>query len=113
MTLNSIMGSTFNLNRGMRTLLLISLLASGVSHATTDGRQIIQDNCRGCHGTHGKAKSESWPNLNCQNRGYLYARLIALKRNKDHDIDKKVQSLSITEIDEISRHYAEQKCSTR
>ena len=82
-----------------------------ISHAFTESEKIIQDNCRGCHGADGNAKVESWPNLNCQNRGYLYSRLMNLKRDNDHDIDDKVKSLSITEIDEISRYYSEQKCS--
>ena len=34
-----------------------------------------------------------------------------LKRDSDHDIDDKVKSLSITEMDAISRYYSEQKCS--
>lgn len=89
------------------------LLTAGpvISYAFTESEKIIQNNCRGCHGPDGKAKVESWPNLNCQNRGYLYSRLMNLKGDSDHDIDDKVKSLTITETDEISRYYSEQPCS--
>ena len=105
------------LNHGQRSfialLVLTPLLTTTpvISHAFTESENIIQNNCRECHGTDGKAKVESWPNLNCQNRGYLYSRLMNLKRDSDHDIDDKVKSLSITEMDAISRYYSEQKCS--
>jgi len=91
--------------------ILTSVLVTGYVYA--DSEEIIQDNCRSCHGADGRAREESWPNLNCQNRGYLNRRLMHLRREDDHDIDKKVKTLSITEIDEISRYYAEQKCYRR
>ena len=102
----------------LRTLLFV--LSFGLV-ATAQGAGIMKGDaaagegkavtCSACHGADGKATVESWPNLNCQNRGYLYSRLMNLKRDSDHDINDKVKSLSITEIDEISRYYSEQKCS--
>ena len=80
-------------------------------YALTKTEEIILSNCDGCHGTDGVAKVESWPNLACQNRGYLYLRLIYLRRNNDHDIDSRVKTLSLTNIEEISRHYSELICT--
>lgn len=99
------------MRRAIAVLFLILLTGVSVSsHSFSESEIIIQDNCRGCHGSDGKAKVESWPNLGCQNRGYLYSRLMSFKRDHDHDIDDRVKSLSITEIDEISRYYSTQMC---
>jgi len=91
--------------------ILTSILVAGYVYA--DSEEIIQINCRSCHGIDGRAEEENWPNLNCQNRGYLYRRLMHLRREEDHNIDEQVKTLSITEIVEISRYYAEQKCYRR
>jgi cytochrome c553 len=92
-------------------LLLLACTTASISHSATTSEQIIQDNCRECHGLDGKARAESWPNLSCQNAGYLYARLLSLQRSDDHNIDEQVKHLTLTQINEISRYYAELKCS--
>lgn len=90
--------------------LLLTLNLPNYGHAFTEAEKIIENNCRSCHGVEGKAKVESWPNLVCQNRGYLYDRMLAFRHNNEHDIDKTIKSLSLSQIDEISRYYAELKC---
>ncbi|MFT6791120.1 MAG: cytochrome c553 [Cellvibrionaceae bacterium] len=78
--------------------------------ASTEAEKRIENNCRSCHGVDGKAEAESWPNLICQNRGYLYNRMITLKHNNEHDIDKTIKDLSLMEIDAISRYYSKLEC---
>ena len=98
--------------KNLRTLFILILLSgTPVSgYGFSESEKIIHNNCRECHGTDGQAKVESWPNLNCQNRSYLYSRLMNLKHDDDHNIDDRIKSLSITEINEISQHYSDQKC---
>lgn len=86
---------------------------SGAIAENSDSVKATLKNCEQCHGVDGKAAIESWPNLACQNRGYLYARLLRLQNENDHDIDKRIKDLSIGEIDDISQHYSEIKCSER
>jgi cytochrome c553 len=97
----------------LQEVMLMLMLMFGIAtegHTFTASETIIQNNCRGCHGVDGKATVESWPNLACQNRGYLYSRLINLRHSNDHNIDVKVKILSLLEIDEISRYYSNFKC---
>jgi cytochrome c553 len=75
--------------------------------------KIIRSNCKSCHGEDGIAKVESWPNLSCQNRGYLYSRLLHLQNNDEHAVDDGIKQLSISDIDYISHYYAEQPCTPR
>lgn len=99
------------LRRVVAVLALFLLAGLSVnSFGASQAEEIIRNNCKQCHGTNGRAKVESWPNIGCQNRGYLYSRLMRFQRNNDHDIDDRVKSLSIIEVGEISRYYAEQKC---
>lgn len=87
-------------------------LASASPPTASSAKNIIDDNCKACHGLDGKAQTESWPNLNCQNRGYLYKRLHAFGRgDNDHTIDNRVSELSFDEIDYISHYYSETVCS--
>ncbi len=94
--------------QALATMLMIGF--SMGSFAFTGVEKTLRENCAGCHGIDGKAKVESWPNLACQNRGYLYSRLLFLRREKDHDIDERVKGLSLSDIDDISRYYSELKC---
>lgn len=99
--------------RNTFTLLLFCLLtlAAASSHSLNDAEKIIQTNCSKCHGLYGITKVDTWPNLNCQNRGYLYHRLLKFRSHDDHDIDKAVKELSIADIDFISRYYSSKECT--
>lgn len=92
-------------------LFLLLAAAKSSSDQVNDAEKLAMANCSSCHGLYGFTKVESWPNLNCQNRGYLYSRLLAFRRDSDHDIDKSVRDLSMTEINMLSEYYASQKCS--
>lgn len=82
-------------------------LAEGVQ---SDISLLIADQCSGCHGADGVAKAESWPNLACQKRGYLYSRLLHLKTSKEHHIDKSVAELGMTQIAQIAEYYSSLPC---
>ena len=94
-------------------ILILIFTVATEGHALDSAETIIQNNCRTCHGVDGQATVESWPNLACQNRGYLYSRLIKLQSSSDHNIDEKIKELSMTEVDENSRYYSELKCPNR
>jgi len=91
-------------------LVIMAVICSSLSQVSPASEPIINKNCKTCHGLDGIAKTESWPHLACQNRGYLYIRMLALRHSNDHSIDDRIKSLSLKEIDAISQYYAEQKC---
>ena len=101
--------------RGILTLALLKfvlvlapvVLAEGVQ---ADITLLIAAKCSGCHGNDGVAQAESWPNLACQKRGYLYSRLLHLKTSKDHHIDKSVTELGMAQIAEIAEYYSALPC---
>ncbi|GAB5450970.1 MAG: hypothetical protein Hals2KO_12980 [Halioglobus sp.] len=92
-------------------LFLLLAAPKSLSDQAADAEKLALESCSSCHGLHGFTKVESWPHLNCQNRGYLYSRLLAFRQDPDHDIDKSVKDLSMTEINILSDYYASQKCS--
>lgn len=105
-----------------RCILLSTILGCGVMAAANvavavekenPAAKIIRSNCKSCHGEDGVAKVESWPNLSCQNRGYLYSRLLHLQSNDEHSVDDGIKQLSFSDIDYISHYYAEQPCRAR
>jgi cytochrome c553 len=101
--------------RGILALALVKLLlalspAALAAGVETDISLLIAAKCSGCHGSDGVAKAESWPNLACQKRGYLYSRLLHLKSSKDHHIDKSVTELGMAQIAQIAEYYSSLPC---
>jgi cytochrome c553 len=76
-------------------------------------REIVEQKCKSCHGFDGLAEEESWPNLNCQNRGYLYSRMMHLRSEKGHEVDDSLKGLNLSEIGKLADYYASQPCKTR
>lgn len=98
--------------------LAVSFAFVPFSHADEDleraeAKAIIGDKCKSCHGFDGLAEEESWPNLNCQNRGYLYSRMLHLRSSKGHEIDDSLKGLDLSEIGKLADYYASQPCKKR
>ena len=104
----------------LRLALLLALAYCGSSLAEGQSAvkhgpawEIVTNECKSCHGLDGRAASDSWPNLNCQNRGYLYSRLLHLREGNDHHIDNSVTKLTVQQISAIADYYASQPCKKR
>lgn len=95
-----------------RATALVLMLMACIASADVQQRskEIIHNHCKSCHGEDGIAKVESWPNLACQNRGYLSSRMMHLQLNDEHSVDDTIKDLSFSEIDYIAHYYAEQPC---
>lgn len=89
---------------------VILLMTFSVVGNASSTERLIKDNCANCHGLDGQAVVENYPNLACQNYGYLYIRLIKLKQQSDHDIEKEVKSLSLSQINEVAKYFASISC---
>jgi len=87
---------------------LCTLALNAVANPVAE--KIVENSCHSCHGYDGKAKVEYWPNIGCQNRGYLYTKLIEFRRSDEHAIDKRIKNLTTSEIAQLANYYAEQGC---
>lgn len=98
-------------------LLMMSCLTTpAISETLTQkesiGLRLVEENCQSCHGLTGKATVESWPNLLCQNRGYMYSRLIYFLHNREQSslMGEAVKDLTLADIDAVARYYADLDC---
>ena len=90
-----------------------SPLFAGDNPEWKSAKIIVEEKCKSCHGFDGLAEEESWPNLNCQNRGYLYSRMMHLRSEKGHEVDDSLKGLNLSEIGKLADYYASQPCKTR
>lgn len=88
-----------------------TVLSKSVSDVKPDARPKASETCVACHGTNGVGITADYPTLSGQHRDYLERALIDYQRGgrKNAIMAGMAQSLTRTDIEQLSAYYAGQK----